>query len=201
MKAGRKDCHYLLGRLLDSISLQAKNEWYVTYLANGAPQLISDQGSGLSISMARTGRWLIAGVSLVAGIGIDIESIKPRTQLNEKAGFLNWKIPITDLHDFYANWTLWEASAKCVNGSVFMANNRGFEQLCQGDTRGKLAHIGDWYGLHEELGGEVYYALVLNGRSSRELSFSNQRLKDTRPWPLPHTTLARPDTNLPNQCV
>ncbi len=193
IESRRQACRYLLGRVLDSISGSVTARWCLEYQESGAPWLISEAYSGLSISMARTGPWLAASVALSADIGIDIERIKPRPKYQKLADFLNWSVPLEDANDFYANWALWEASAKCVNGSVFMHNNCGFEQLCQSDVSDKLVRSGPWFGMRQQIDAEVFYAVVLNSAASAKLSFRSIAIQEAQPWNL--HSIALPSVN------
>jgi phosphopantetheinyl transferase len=178
----RASCHYLLQRLLCSISTADSHCWELKYSASGAPALATGENQCLYVSMARSGNWLAAGVAYDAGIGVDIENIKPRTNISEKADFLNWNVPVGDIKDFYAKWTLWEASAKCVEGSVLMRNNQGFDKLCHVNTHDRVGRCGQWSGLHDCLNEKVFYAVVLQCENDTDLSHRILRPEKTEPW-------------------
>ena len=180
----RTTCHYLLGRLLNSISAEEKPHRKLCYTTAGAPFLAGHDKQHLSVSMARTGDWLAAGVSYAAQIGIDIEFIKWRANFQKTAEFLNWNVPATDIQDFYANWTLWEASAKCVEGSVFMGNNQGFEHLCHIDTSELVSCSGQWHGLQGIIDDSVSYAVVLRCQSGVSLSHRIHHTEEPEVWPM-----------------
>jgi len=182
--ARRASCHFLLLKLLRSISATQRDCWELKHSDSGAPTLASGESQNLFISMARSGDWLAAGVSLYAGIGIDIECIKPRANISAKADFLNWKVPVVDIQDFYAKWTLWEASAKCVEGSVLMRKNPGFDKLCQIDTRNEVGRSGQWNGLHDCLNEKVFYAVVLQCEKTTDLSHQFLHPEKMQPWPV-----------------
>ena len=183
----RTSCHYLLQTLLCSISATQRHCWELEYSASGAPALASDGNHSLYISMARSGNWLAAGVSYQAKIGIDIECIKPRTNISERAEFLNWKVPVVDLKDFYAKWTLWEASAKCVRGSVLMKNNPGFDKLCRIDTRDRIGRCEHWSGLHDCLDEQAFYAVVLQSENNTDLNHKTLCPGKTETWSVSNT--------------
>ena len=151
--------------------------------------------------MAKTGSWLAAGVSFAAEIGIDIERITPRSGIHEIANFLNWQVPIANELDFYANWTLWEASAKCVENSVFMRNNSGFEQLRSRNTNGKFTHAGKWYGMHDVINDEISYAMVLKSEFNDEMDLRFRQIEDSPDWPLPAPLPAVFDFGALNKCA
>jgi phosphopantetheinyl transferase len=178
----RTSCHYLLQRLLCSISTTYRNFWELKYSASGAPALAAIGTRRLYVSMARSSDWLAAGVSYEAGIGVDIECFKPRSNCSEMADFLNWNIPVGDIHDFYSKWTLWEASAKCVEGSVLMRNNLGFAKLCHVDTHDRVGRSGQWNGLHDCLYEKVFYAIALQCENNTDLSHQILCPEKAEPW-------------------
>lgn len=183
-QAKRTSCHYLLQKLLRSISAIHKDYWELNYSSSGAPALISGESLNLSISMARSGDWMAVGVSYRAGIGVDIECIKPRTNISAKADFLNWNIDVTDIQDFYAKWTLWEASAKCVSGSVFMCNNNGFNALSNVSTRNRVGRSQQWSGLHDCLDEKLFFAVVLQCQNNTDLGYQVLCPERLVPWPI-----------------
>ena len=176
----RASCHYLLQKLLCSISTSQRHCWRLKYSASGAPALAS--GEDLFISMSRSGEWLAAGVSYGAGIGVDIECIRPRKNFSATADILNWSITVKNIRDFYAKWTLWEASAKCVKGSVLMSKNPGFDRLCNVDTRDRVGRSGQWSGLHNCLDDKVFYAVVLRSENKTDLRHQFLCPEKTVPW-------------------
>ena len=197
----RASCQYLLNRLLCSISATGNHSWKLEYAASGAPTLCAGEQPGLSVSMAHSDIWLAVGVSFQAAIGVDIERIKPRANIAEKAEFLNWKVKVKDIRDFYAKWTLWEATAKCVGGSVLMKYNPGFDQLCRIETRDRVGQSGQWSGLHDCLDEQIFYAISLqciNNTSLMHQAFGPQKMQ---PWSFP--TPARPGRIFKqgNQCA
>jgi len=180
----RTSCHELLQKLLRSILAIQKDHWELSYSSSGAPALISGESQNLSISMARSGDWMVAGVSYQAGIGVDIECIKPRSSFSAKADFLNWNVNVTGIQDFYAKWTLWEASAKCVSGSVFMSNNNGFNKLSKVNTRNKVGRCGQWSGLHDCLEDKLFFAIVLQCQNNTDLGHQTLCPEKLIPWPI-----------------
>jgi len=183
----RSSCHYLLQRLLCSVSPDQDQCWQLNYAASGAPRLAFVESDHLKISMAHSADWMVAGVANQSGIGVDIERIKPRNHISRKTEFLNWNVPVHDNQDFHAKWTLWEASAKCVEGSVLMRENPGFEELCRLDTHNRVCQTGLWSGLHGCLDEKVFYAIVL--RSQNDLVMGHRVLhpEELEPWLLPGT--------------
>lgn len=197
----RTSSHHLLYELINSISTNQETSWFLKHSAEGAPSLTSHTKQNLNVSIARSGDWIAAGVSYGALIGIDIERIKPRLKINEKAEFLNWRVEVADLHDFYAKWTLWEASAKCVKGSVLMNVNQGFNELCLVDTRNKVARSGQWSGLHDCLDERLFYAVVLQCENSTNLSHKILCPEKVRPWPATNSQGATNHKTVLNQCA
>ena len=182
-QAKRAAGQFLLHHLLCSISSLQKQAWELRYTEAGAPELACTGGQDLCISLARSGNWLAAAVAEKANIGIDVERIRPRSNLAEKAEFLNWNVPIKNISDFYANWTLWEASAKCVQGSVLMGKNPGFEMLRGVDTYQRPGTSGQWSGLHDSIDKKVFIAIVMRSENSVDLNHKILNPDECYPWP------------------
>lgn len=175
-------CRYLLQRLLCSISMDQNQHWQLKYSDSGAPRLAAYEEGNLHISMAYSANWLAAGVARGARIGVDIERIKPRKNISEKADFLDWKVPVHDLQDFYAKWTLWEASAKCAEGSALMRKNPGFEMLCHMDLNDRVGKAVPWGGLQGCYKEEVIYAVVLQCQTDASLGHRTLHPEKMEPW-------------------
>jgi hypothetical protein len=179
----RTACRYLLQQLLSFTSAVKKNEWKLFHSASGAPCLSSNgKPSQLSVSMAHSADWLAAGVAFEARIGVDIELLKPRGNILAMAEFLGWKVRVHDNRDFHAKWTLWEAGAKCVEGSVLMRENPGFDRLCDVDMRDKVSNSGHWSGLHGCLEEKLFYAIVLECQHDAALTHRILDPGKIEPW-------------------
>lgn len=178
----RASSHKLLQWLLCSISTTPTQNREFNHSASGVPKLTSRMDGHLNISLARSTNWLAAGVSCEAMIGIDIEVIKPRKNIPEKVEYLEWKVPVHNVQDFHARWTLWEASAKCVDGSALMSGNTGFEKLSTADTRSRVGKSGQWHGLHDCMDEEVFYAMVLRCQKDVKLAYRILDNEKLRPW-------------------
>jgi len=179
----RTACRYLLQQLLSFTLSGKKNEWKLYHSPSGAPCLsCNGKPSQLDISMAHSADWLAAGVACEARIGVDVERFKPRDNISAMADFLGWKKQVHDNRDFHAKWTLWEASAKCVEGSVLMRENRGFEQLSTADTQDHVSNLGPWRGLHGCLEEKLYYAIVLKCPHDTALTHRILDVGKIEPW-------------------
>lgn len=187
----RTSCHYLLQKLLHSISATRKDCLELKYSASGAPTLVSGENQYLAISMSRSGDWMAVGVSFQAKIGVDIERIKPRTNISAKANFLNWKVSVTGIEDFYTKWTLWEASAKCVSGSVFMGNNYGFDELSGVNTHNRVGKSKQWSGLHDYIDEKLCFAVVLQCQNNISLRHRFLHPEKLAPWTVADTIMQR----------
>jgi len=176
-------CWYLLRYLLSSTSATTENSWRLSHAESGAPRVTNNRKpSQLEVSMAHSEDWLAAGVSIEAKIGVDIERMKPRANMLAIANFLGWKSDIRDIHDFYLIWTLWEASAKCVEGSVLMARNPGFEKLCAVNTRSQVGDSGHWCGLGDRLGNDLFYSVALRCQQSTPMTYRILEPGAVLPW-------------------
>lgn len=171
LECQRDACQFLLQRTLACAPSRAGSRWGLSYSQAGAPFLIRDGlRSDLTVSMSHSANWLVVGIAERARIGVDVERARQRVNAEKVANFLGWDSQIGRSSDFYPKWVLWEASAKCIGGSVLMRHNPGFERLCYLDTNQRLGASGAWSGTHGRIGGEAFYAVVLHGESSVPLS-------------------------------
>jgi hypothetical protein len=176
-------CRYLLKQLLLFTVAMKKNEWRLYYSASGAPCLSHNgKPSQLNVSMSHSAGWLAIGVAFEARIGVDIERLKPRGNISAIAAFLGWKERIHDNLDFHEKWTMWEASAKSVEGSVFMRNNPGFERLCDRKVQDQVSNSGQWSSLHGCLDEKLFYAIVLEGQNDTALTHRILDPGTIEPW-------------------
>jgi phosphopantetheinyl transferase len=179
----RTACRYLLQQLLSVTSTVKQNEWKLYHSASGAPCLsINGKPPQLDVSMTHSADWLAAGVAFQARIGVDVERFRPRGNISAMADFLGWKGRVRDNRDFYSKWVLWEASAKCVEGSVLMRENPGFERLCNVDTRDQVTNSGHWSGLHGCLEEKLFYAIVLECPHNAALTHRILDAGNIEPW-------------------
>jgi hypothetical protein len=82
---------------------------------------------------------------------------------------LGWKEAIRDAGDFLTRWTLWEASAKCVGGSVLKRENPDFERMCRASSPGQLSRSESWAGLVDRVDDDALYAVALHGQLDGDL--------------------------------
>lgn len=197
----RTSNRYLLHRLLNSVVARGDRRWNLAYSGTGAPVLANCQPGNISISLARTGDWLAAGVAFDAAIGIDIEQMRARANYRDTAEFLNWKVTVADLQGFYEKWTLWEAGAKCVDGSVLMDSNQAFEQLCSIDIDNRVGSSGQWHGLQICLADEISCAVVLRCETGLDLSHQLIDKDKTATWPLIVKAAIDPDQDRAYSCA
>jgi hypothetical protein len=168
----RTACWYLLNHLLSCTSATKVNDWKLYHADSGAPRVTSNnKPSRLNVSMAHSADWLAVGVAFEAGIGVDIECLRPRDNMLAMADFLGWKVSVRDNQDFHSKWTLWEAGAKCIEGSVLMTKNPGFAKLCDVDTLDQVGISGRWCGLNGKLEEKLFYAIVLHCQRDTTLTY------------------------------
>jgi hypothetical protein len=171
MQAG---CRYLLRNMLASALPECGASWELSYSTSGAPRLSYDgRPSAVNISFAHSGTWLAVGLSYGDKIGVDIEQVNPRRNGRAIGKFLGWKAGVKDPNDFYTKWTLWEASAKCIEGSALMKQNPGFDKLYGAGDQSQVATSGLWGGMHDCLDGTAFYAIVLKCKEKTALAQRN----------------------------
>lgn len=171
---GRVGCRHLLQRLIAGMSAHGQSPFKLVYSESGAPGLAAKGASNkLNISMAHSAGWMAVGIGQGLRIGVDVESVAPRSNMKGISEFLGWNVRVDTIRDFYAYWTLWEASAKCIEGSVFMSQNQGFELLKLAKFQGRVATSGHWSGVQDVIDGMVHFAVVLRGENSTSLVMRN----------------------------
>jgi len=179
----RTACRYLLQQLLSFTSAVKKDEWKLSHSASGAPCLSSNgKPSQLDVSLTHSADWLAVGVAFEARIGVDVERFRPRGNISAMVDFLGWKKQVHDNRDFHAKWTLWEACVKCVEGTVLMRENPGFEQLCTPAMRDRVNNSGQWSGLHGCLEEKLFYAIALESPHDADLTHRTLDVGKIEPW-------------------
>jgi phosphopantetheinyl transferase len=121
-------------------------------------------------------------VALEAGIGVDIERARPRDSMLAIAEYLGWRSKTRNIRDFYMTWTLWEASAKCIEGSVLMTKNPGFEALCDVETQAQTVNSERWCGLSDDVEGDLFYSIVLQCQQNIPMTHRTLEPGKVVPW-------------------
>jgi len=179
----RTACRYLLHHLLSLTSVSKENDWELHYLSSGAPRLSNKGKSSLfDVSLAHSAEWLAAGMAIEARIGVDVERLRPHKNFSAMANYLDWKVPVRDILEFHEKWTLWEASVKCVEGSVLMLDNSCFSNICNINIRNKVRTMGQWSGLSGCLEEELYYSIVLQCENDVTMTHRILEPGKIEPW-------------------
>jgi phosphopantetheinyl transferase len=166
----RAGCRFLLRQLIYRSSGTPQADWALLHTATGAPYLCCNgTRSPLNVSTAHSGPWLAVGLSIGAQIGVDIEQVKPRKNFPGIADILGWKGEVRDLAEFLSRWTLREARAKCVGSTLLARPDPVFEQLEQRPANKRVGKAGHWFGLHDRLGKNAHYAIVLKSQHEAKL--------------------------------
>ena len=168
--AARADCRALLNEMLSRSFPDVDSDWELQRSASGAPRLLQNgMPSELSVSLSHSTDWIAAGISSQVKIGVDVEPIRVRERMSDIAGMFGWQSAVRDIGDFLSRWTFWEASAKCVGGSVLIKENPDFERLCKVGTNGSLSRTDRWAGLIDCVDHDAYYAVALHGHLKSDL--------------------------------
>jgi hypothetical protein len=169
-------CAFLLHRLLDAgpfvAAYRAGRNWRLARAASGAPRLIQNEGpSRFNVSIAHSGDWFAVALAKGARVGVDIERIKPRKNLRAMAEYMAWSGEVSNLDDFLARWTLWEACVKLEESSIFARGNAAFEALRKAAQGRSLMSVDRWTALRtrESRGAQFALALECEGREPLEL--------------------------------
>ena len=172
--AARADCRALLDDVLSISFPDVDSSWELQRSASGAPCLLQNgKPSRLSVSLSHSTDWIAAGVSSQVKIGIDVEPIRERKRMSAIAGMFGWQEAVRDIGDFLFHWTFWEASAKCVGGSVLVKENPDFEQLCKVSPAGTVLRTDRWAALIDRVDQDAYYAVALHGHLTGDLLCRN----------------------------
>ena len=84
--------------------------------------------------------------------------------------------------DFYYRWTLWEACVKCVEGSVLMSQNPGFNQLSTRIEPGQMVRAGRWTALQDRACGEAFFSIVHQSPAGTSLQVQELESSQLKGW-------------------
>ena len=142
---------------------------------------VERQASSLDFSVSHSGRFGLIAYAPAARLGIDVEQIIPKRQLNslieavmgpEERGELSAMPERARLHQFFRLWTCKEALVKAL-GTGFSTDISGFQvppNIRRGETAGvfRFPHLpeADW--LLQDIGGNGFAAALAS-----ELSAAN----------------------------
>lgn len=179
----RELCRKLLGILLDETCPKLARRVRLVHTNEGAPRLMEfNRSSGISVSLSHSGDDLMAAICRNAHIGIDLEKHAPRRRSAEIASYLGWDADDGNKPDFLARWTLWEASAKCLESSVLMSENPGFKALDGKLESGQLGAWGAWHGLTGRTAEMLSYSVALFSEPPCRLELSTPEFQALHPW-------------------
>lgn len=180
--ASRRYATELLAALLDS-PRNPRRDWTLNHTASGAPQLfVNGEACAINISLAHSGDRIAVGVARGLAIGIDLEHIRQRPNAQAIAEFVGWSGIVADSDEFCARWTLWEAFAKCVSGSLLNKANHRIEDLRAHRYLGCMAFDGNLAALCDRMSGDLMCSLVLAGDAAPYLAHRAVDLHELSPW-------------------
>jgi hypothetical protein len=162
IRKGIRDATSMLAHRL--IAEMAPNDNFdISRDRNGAPILLLDgRPQDWNLSMAHSGEWILVALARGLCVGVDVEILRPRLRKDDIASMLGWRSSPVDDDDFCSRWTLWEASAKCMSGSVVSPGNDGFDALW-GSRPGAVFRSGPWMSFRDKL-NNVHYAVVMTAK-------------------------------------
>jgi phosphopantetheinyl transferase len=182
--ASRQHATELLAALLDSRA-ESRHDWTLNHTASGAPQLlVNGEACPVNISLAHCGDAVAVGVARGLAIGVDLEYMRHRPNMQAISEFVGWSGSTTDSDEFYARWTLWEAFAKCVSGSLLNKTNHRIENLTAHRSVGRMVFAANLAALCDCMGGDVMYSFVLAGDAAPYLAHRVVDLHELTPWPI-----------------
>ena len=149
----------LLQDLLEAAFHVAPESWAVDS-ADGPPTLSGwPDSEPPAVSLSHAAGWSAAAAGRVNHIGVDLEAIG--RQVRGIPAYLDWPISPRG-EEFTLAWTLWEATAKAVQGGVFRRNNEGFAALVGPfvEADGSLTVANGWLAVSHPLTASLRITLV-----------------------------------------
>jgi phosphopantetheinyl transferase len=181
--AARPACHRLLDHLLMNTLDAGDHYWELRHANSGAPRLlVNGEASDLNVSLSHSGQWVAVSVARQLQVGLDIEEAEKRRNTTELAEFLGWRDWGSNPVDFYYRWTLWEACVKCVEGSVLMSHNPGFNQLSTRTQPGQMVTAGRWSALQDRASGEAFFSIVHQSPTGTSLQVQELEWSQLKVW-------------------
>jgi len=182
-KAARPACCHLLDHLVVNMLGAGNRNWELRHANSGAPRLlVNGEASDLNVSLSHSGQWVAVSVARQLRVGLDIEVMAKRRNTSELAEFLGWRDGGSDPVNFYYRWTLWEACVKCVEGSVLMSQNTGFNQLSNRAQPGQMVTAGRWSALQDRMSGEAFFSIVHQSPTGTALRFQELESWKRKGW-------------------
>jgi phosphopantetheinyl transferase len=183
LKAARPACYRLLDHLLANTLVVGNHHWELRRAGSGAPRLfVNGEASGLNVSLSHSGDWVAVSVARQLQVGLDIEEAGKSRNTSELAEFLGWPAGGSDPVDFYYRWTLWEACVKCVEGSVLMSQNKGFNQLSTRIEPGQMVTAGRWSALQDRASGQAFFSIVHRNPTGGSLRLQELESSQLKGW-------------------
>lgn len=118
------------------------------------------------ISKAHCENWVAVAAVNDAMIGVDIEIERPRPNLQRIADFV--ELGSTSSDEFWRRWTLREAIAKSVGGSVLVKEDIEAGLIAATGDAGSWVRTRQAAALCDRLEDGIYYSLVLSGLQKSE---------------------------------
>jgi len=127
---------------------------------------LRDAYGDIRISKAHSEDWVAVATVEDAAIGVDIEIDRPRPGLQRISDFV--ELGANSSGEFWQRWTLREAIAKSVGGSVLIKEGIETGLSAAAIRTGHWAHARQAAALCGQLEERIYYSLVLNDLQSSE---------------------------------
>ena len=130
----------------------------------GCSELVAElhrECGDIRISKAHCDQWIAVAAVHGAAIGVDIEVERPRPGSQRIADFI--KLGSTTSGEFWQRWTLREAIAKSVGGSVLIKEDVEADLAAATVRAGSWASAPQAAALCGRLEDGIYYSLVLSG--------------------------------------
>jgi 4'-phosphopantetheinyl transferase len=163
----------LLGDLLKLVAEGPLSHWQVTRNQDGKPMLVDSDGqSAFEVSLSHSGPIVLAGITDLGKIGVDLEFQTPSRSISEIAAYAFGQHEQTIVESagpsaFYRIWTLREALAKaCGIGFPMLADGRDyFAQAPKTGTWQSEIDGRRWLFSSGELLGDYAFAVAIAPRS------------------------------------
>ena len=135
----------------------------------GCSELVAElrrECGNVRISKAHSEHWVAVAAVRGAEIGVDIEVERPRPGSQRIADFI--KLGSTSSNEFWQRWTLREAIAKSVGGSVLIKEDVEADLAAATIRPGNWARAPQTAAMCGRLEDGIYYSLVLSGLQKSE---------------------------------
>jgi 4'-phosphopantetheinyl transferase EntD len=180
----RRAGHALLRQLARDTLAERPLTVQVSHSTSGRPSLVLNGTlSPFSVSIAHSKQWLAVSLAWNCTIGVDVECASQRKRAPEIARWLGWPDTGNDADQFFRQWVLWEACAKCARQSLLNKRNPGFSALQAALPADGFGTTGCWAGWRDHLDPHAHAAMAVTSDGAEQLICRAWDPENPTPWP------------------